>query len=148
MTETTELLKNEFWIVTDNDDLVGTVSVEEDRLFYTGKGGRGFFDNAMQLQNAMGVDIENSKKAVDQELLEVEGFPTVAVPGSVYYDVHKKIYFYTKSSSSSCLYAAGYFLTKKENRDVVLFCPKLTTLEKYEYIGPFKTPDEASEASF
>jgi len=46
---------------------------------------------------------------------------------------------FTKSPKSKSLYCAGYFIIRFEKGWVKSFCPKLITLERYEYKGPFKT---------
>jgi len=40
------------------------------------------------------------------------------------------------------LYCAGYFCIHFDKGWVKSFCPKLVTLETYEYKGPFKTEIE------
>jgi len=37
------------------------------------------------------------------------------------------------------LYCAGYYIIKFDKGWVRSFCPKLVTLESYDYKGPFKT---------
>jgi hypothetical protein len=55
------------------------------------------------------------------------------------YDVKRKLPLFTKSSKSKSLYCAGYYTIKFEKGWVKSFCPKLITIERYEYRGPFKT---------
>ena len=55
------------------------------------------------------------------------------------YNVQKKLPLFTKSKKSKSLYCAGYYIIRFEKGWVRSFCPKLVTLEKYPYKGPFKT---------
>jgi hypothetical protein len=40
------------------------------------------------------------------------------------------------------LYCAGYYVIQFRKGWVKSFCPKLITLERYPYKGPFKTEEE------
>mgnify|MGYP003343531863 CR=1 FL=1 len=62
------------------------------------------------------------------------------------YDIRKKLPLFTKSNQSKSLYCAGYYIIKFEKGWVKSFCPKLITLNRYPFQGPFMTKEEMSEA--
>jgi hypothetical protein len=64
----------------------------------------------------------------------------------VLFNIQKKLPLFTKSKSSKSLYCAGYYTIKFEKGWVKSFCPKLITIERYEYRGPFKTELEMRQA--
>jgi hypothetical protein len=49
---------------------------------------------------------------------------------------------YTKSPKSDVYHCAGYYCISYPKGWLQSFCPKLATLDKYEYVGPFKTKME------
>lgn len=52
---------------------------------------------------------------------------------------------YTKSEDSKIYYAAGHYGINFPNTGwTASFCPKINTLRKYEYVGPFKTEADVS----
>lgn len=54
---------------------------------------------------------------------------------------------FTKTPTSKVYFAAGYYGINFDNGGWMdAFCPKLATLRKYEYIGPFKTVTDAQIA--
>jgi hypothetical protein len=55
------------------------------------------------------------------------------------YDVKKKLPLFTKSKKSKSLYCAGYYTIRFAKGWVKSFCPKLITLQRYDYKGPFTT---------
>jgi len=61
------------------------------------------------------------------------------------YDIQKKLPLFTKSKDSKSLYCAGYYTIRFEKGWVKSFCPKLITLQRYEYQGPFKTDLEMKQ---
>ncbi len=46
---------------------------------------------------------------------------------------------FSKKSSSDVYYSAGYFCLNFPKNWMPAYCPKMVTLTKYEYSGPFKT---------
>ena len=40
------------------------------------------------------------------------------------------------------MHCAGYYVVRYENGWTRSFCPKLVTLEKYEFFGPYKTKED------
>ena len=58
------------------------------------------------------------------------------------YDVKRKLPLFTKSNKSKSAYCAGYYIIEFEKGWVKSFCPKLITIERYNFKGPFKTEIE------
>jgi len=73
----------------------------------------------------------------DQE--QVFGYP---IPEIDIYNIQQResLPCYTKSQSSGIFFVAGFFGINFDNGGwMESFNPKLSTLQKYEFIGPFKT---------
>ena len=49
---------------------------------------------------------------------------------------------FSKKESSEIYYCAGYYCLNFPKNWMPAFCPKLSTLKSYEYLGPFKTEFE------
>jgi hypothetical protein len=76
----------------------------------------------------------------------VYNFPTSCVPYNSLYDVKNKLPLFTKSNKSKSLYCAGYYIIHFDKGWVKSFCPKLITIERYDFKGPFKTDIEMRQA--
>jgi hypothetical protein len=50
-----------------------------------------------------------------------------------------KLPLFSKKATSDVYYSAGYYCLNFPKNWMPAFCPKLSTLETYEYAGPFKT---------
>jgi len=50
-----------------------------------------------------------------------------------------KLPLFSKKATSEVYYSAGYYCLNFPKNWMPAFCPKLSTLETYEYAGPFKT---------
>ena len=69
-------------------------------------------------------------------------YPCTSKPYVPVYNVKKKLPLYANSAKSKSQYCAGYYIIKFRKGWVKSFCPKLITLERYPYHGPFKTESE------
>ena len=140
------VLKDKFWIIENNEQLVGTMSWNDDRYMFSTTGETCFFDNKRQINQRFGSEIVwtdlSTPKEVTQEDLVVYEFPTSVTPYNTMYDVQRKLPLFTKSVKSKSLYCAGYYIIHFDKGWVKSFCPKLITVERYETKGPFKTEIE------
>ena len=62
------------------------------------------------------------------------------------YDIKEKLPIFTKSKKSKSLYCAGYYLVKFNINWLKSYCPKLITLQRNKYLGPYKTEIEMKAA--
>jgi hypothetical protein len=76
----------------------------------------------------------------------VHDYPSRSEPFNSMYDISRKLPLFTKSEKSKSVYCAGYYLVKFNVNWLKSFCPKLITIERNEYIGPFKTELEMKAA--
>ena len=140
------VLKDKFWIIENNEQLVGTMSWNDDRYMFSTTGETCFFDNKRQINQRFGSEIVwtdlSTPKEVTQEDLVVYEFPTSVTPYNTMYDVQRKLPLFTKSVKSKSLYCAGYYIIHFDKGWVKSFCPKLITVERYETKGPFRTEIE------
>lgn len=139
-----EILKNKFWIIEDKDtkEKVGTLSKDTDnRYMYSCKDGSWFYDSKNTVERDLG-NILWSKGSISDKSSpskEIYDLPTSTNPYNAMFDLKRKFALFTKSKKSKSLYCAGYYIIKFDKGWVRSFCPKLVTLETYDYKGPFKT---------
>jgi hypothetical protein len=137
------VLKNKFWIVENNGERVGTISVADDRFMLSTSESVQFYDNKTEIEKQLGKTIfERDKTAKLEVNKEVYGYPTSTSPYNVMYDVKQKLPLFTKSKKSKSLYCAGYYIIRFDKGWVKSFCPKLVTLERYTFVGPMSSEVE------
>ena len=141
------ILKDKFWILTDKNKKIGTLSKDNEFFTYQSKSGTKIFQSKKSLTSAFGNIIWLNKENTDkkQSNTTIHGFLTNSKPHNVMYDVKLKLPLYTKTSSSKIKFCAGYYILKFPKGWVKSFCPKLSTLNQTTYKGPFKTFDETME---
>ena len=135
------VLKDKFWIVEEEGLRVGTLSKNDDGFVVSQKGSIEFYKSENHLKKTFGKNflVANITNKETVSSREVHGYPTRTTPYNSMYDIKNKLPLFTKSKKSKSLYAAGYYIIKFNKGWVRSFCPKLVTLESYEYKGPFKT---------
>lgn len=139
------LVPNKFWIVENGKEKVATLSKEKKGYRLLSNGHRFEALDLTEIKQRFGITIEddnNKQNNLKDSNYEIYGFP---IPGKAYdplWNVKKKLPIYSKSSKSKSLYCAGYYIIKFRKGWVKSFCPKLITLERYEFKGPFKTEIE------
>lgn len=140
------VIENKFWIVEENGEKVATLRKnEDDRFVMSNETGIKIYETRESLTSEFGKNffiVKIVREADNSKPNEVHGFPTSTEPHNPLYDVKRKLPLFTKSSDSKSLYCAGYYTIKFEKGWVKSFCPKLITLQRYDYKGPFKTEIE------
>jgi hypothetical protein len=143
------IIENKFWIVEENGNKIGTLRKNEDNRFVmSNEGGIKIFDNKESLTQQFGKNFfiaKIVKEADDSGPNEIHGYSTSTTPHNAMFDIKRKLPLFTKSEDSKSLYCAGYYVIKFEKGWVKSHCPKLITLQRYEYKGPFKTELEMKQ---
>ena len=137
------IVDGKFWIVENDGERVATLHKKENNKFMlSSKEGEAYFNKKDDLVKRFGSDffqISSKTKVSDVEDRDVYGYPTSCKPYNPLYNVQRKLPLFTKSNASKSLYCAGYYTIKFEKGWVKSFCPKLITVERYPYKGPFKS---------
>ena len=133
------LIPNKEWIIANDGKKIGSIAKQKKGYVF--------------LRNGKVVNIQNFKEIVDtldtKRKFEIEpinhtiyNYPCSSKPFEPVYNVKKKLPLYAKSSKSKSQYCAGYYVIQFRKGWVKSFCPKLITLERYPFHGPFKTEQE------
>jgi len=143
------LVPNKSWIVEDGGKKLGTLNKEKKGFSFYRKGQKIDFVNKNAVKAQFGEDItqeiERPVKSLQTPTIDqfnVYEFPCNTKPCNPVYNIKKKLPIYAKSNKSKSLYCAGYYVIQFRKGWVKSYCPKLITLERYPFKGPFKTEEE------
>lgn len=143
------IIDNKFWIVEEDGEQVATLRKNEDnRFIMSNEDGVKIYDSKEKLTKEFGKNFfvaKIVKEATDSLPNEVHGYTTSTAPHNAMYDIKRKLPLFTKSGDSKSLYCAGYYIIRFDKGWVKSFCPKLITLQRYDYKGPFKTELEMKQ---
>ena len=143
------IIENKFWVVEQDGQKLATLRKdEENRYVLSNKEGFVIFNSQESLTKKYGENFivaKIVKEADNSSENEVHGYPTSSTPHNTMFDIRKKLPLFTKSDDSKSLYCAGYYVIKFNKGWVKSWCPKLITLQKYPFQGPFKTEIEMKQ---
>ena len=142
------IVENKFWILESEDgSKVGTIKILSNKVNVVINGRERNFDN---MEAAVGeLNLNFTKKISDYKkddpTNEVYGFSTSTKPHNGLWNVQMKLPIYTKTEKSNSYHCAGYYIIKFATGWVKSFCPKLLTLQRYTFKGPFNNKLEMQE---
>ena len=141
MLKATPIVKNKFWLVTDNDVKIGTVKSSHRGLTYIHGETEERFATVKLLKDKYNISFETYKSPVVAETnYDVYGYPTGKhVPYNKLWHVQLGVPVFTKDEKSRSYYCAGYYLIKERKKTKLHFCPKIIMLERNKFEGPFKS---------
>jgi len=142
------IVNGKFWIVEDQDQKVGILKLNEQKKYVlSSKESVTTFDTKKKLVEEFGKDffIKDQPSVKSEAKKEIYGFPTSSIPHNSVYNVKRKLPLFTKSDKSKSVYCAGYYIIQFNKGWVKSFCPKLITIDRYPYQGPFTTEIEMKE---
>ena len=144
----TPILQDKFWIVEQSGEKIGTLSKNDEGSVVNSQGKVNLYKNENQLKRTFGknflvANIRNEEKLSSRE---VHGYPTRTTPYNSMFDIKNKLPLFTKSKKSKSVYCAGYYLVKFNVNWLKSYCPKLITLQRNDYMGPYKTEIEMKAA--
>ena len=143
------IVDGKFWIVEEDGQKIATLHKKENNKFVLSSvNGEVMFNKKDDLTKEFGKEffLKSEKvKVTAAEPNECHGYATSCKPFNPMYDVQRKLPLFTKSNASKSLYCAGYYIIKFDKGWVKSHCPKLITIERYPYKGPFKTEFEMKQ---
>jgi hypothetical protein len=137
------VVKNKYWIVEEGGIKVGTIqAVDQGGVTYVHGEEREQFTNIKMLSKKYNIVFSKSEKQSKDKVSDVYGYPCTSKTFNEIFDVQRKLPIYTKTAHSKSYFCAGHYLVKYNQSWVHEYCPKLITLNRYDYRGPFKTEEE------
>lgn len=142
------VVKNKFWVVEDHGTRVATIQAVEDGGFvYVHDDVRERFASIKLLSKQYNIEFDKDrKKSVKAITNHVHGYPTQAKPYNELYDVSRRLPVYTKTAKSKSYFCAGYYIVQYDSHWAKEYCPKLITLNRYPFHGPYTTQEEMLQA--
>ena len=138
------LVPNKEWILANHGQKIGSIAKDKKGYSFLRKGQKFEFKSLKEIKEELGVSelAGKSTSAPTDDQNNIYGYPTSSKPFEPVYNVKKKLPLFAKSAKSKSQYCAGHYVIQFRKGWVKSFCPKLITLERYPFAGPFKTEAE------
>ncbi len=137
MTYSLKQISEQSYILSELGNRIAILTKTNNGITAIGKLSKKHFENWDLLEKHLGKTLVYETDNDDtntKELIYLSGFP---VKHSITYDVQENPLSYTKQEGSKIRYAPGYWGVLFDNGWTTSYCPKLSTLENVETIGPF-----------
>jgi hypothetical protein len=139
------VIKNQYWIVTNGNEKVGNVIADNNGFDVKLNGNTIHFNNQTDIIKKTKIRFQPMKSNKTIAKIPYPEYPTTTKTYNNVFDIKRKLHLFTKSNKSKCYYAAGYYVMNTNGNKEVVFCPKYIFIQRYDYIGPYKTKDEAEK---
>jgi len=143
------IVENRFWIIeNDKGERIGNIAQTTSGIRCTVSDTIEVFPSMQEMIDKKGIVVSKRTSELKQPKIktnEVYGYPTSHDTHNQIWNVQLKLPLYTKNEKSSSFFAAGYYIVKFDKNWTAATCPKLITLQRYEFMGPFKTKIEQVE---
>lgn len=138
------IVKNEFWVLTDGEKRIGEIKANGTGRGYTVNfyGSKSIEPTLQKMKKELNFEWVDVPKRIKVKVDQVHGYPTDCEPFDGVWDLQHKVPIYTKEKNSKSWFCAGWYLIKKGRNWKESFCPKLITIERYDWRGPCKSPSE------
>ena len=141
------VVKNKYWIVEQSGSKVATIQAIDDGGFsYVHDNQRERFASIKMISKKYNIEFARAEKIKSAHTGDVYSYPCQGRSYNEVYDVARRLPIYTRSPKSRSFFCAGHYLIKYGNNWIHEYCPKLSTLNRYEHQGPFKTEMAARNA--
>jgi len=139
------VVKNQFWIVTDGKEKVGNVIADGSGFEVKLNGNKTHFKNTTAIKKQTSIEFQTIKIDKNKKEVPFNEYPTTKKVFNSILDIKRKVHLFTKTQKSKCFHAAGWYVLYQGDEPTITFCPKYIFIQRYEYLGPFKTEDEAKK---
>jgi hypothetical protein len=137
------------WLVLgDTDDTrIGLLTEIRDNYVLMVKGEKKSFLSRKEVNKYFQEDVfENVVETTTEEPVQkdyyINGYPVDFDSPNEVIIKGNKLPLFSKKATSDVYYSAGYYCLHFPKNWMPAYCPKLSTLETYEYAGPFKSEME------
>lgn len=137
--EAKTVIKDQYWILRKNKIKVGQVTQEDHGLEVriNGRYTQTFKDISEMKKSGLFTFTEIPRRE-PTESVDVHGYPVDGTAYNALWNLQYRLPLYTKTPDSKSWYAAGYYIIDSKGKRFVEFCPKLITLQRNEFDGPFQ----------
>jgi len=134
---------NEYWILRQDDEKIGNIEATSNGYTVKIRNTTQQFKTINMIKQRAGIDFEQArKKSKQQAMTSVYGFPAGCRVYNPLFEVRQHLPLFTKTAKSKSWYAAGWYKIYQNRAWQIVQSPKLITLQRYKYVGPFVTKED------
>ncbi len=140
------VVDKQYWILKKDNQKIGNIQATDTGYQLTIDNKTASYKTIPMLIRRENIEFEKPIKTTPVPANVVHGFE---VSGKVYnplWNVQLKLPLFTRDTKSKSWFAAGWYCVKQHRHWKVVQHPKLITLQRYQYQGPYHTKNDADVA--
>jgi len=134
------------WLVYEDDRKIAAVHRTDQGFLVAQQGVTTRATNTKAVRKKLGVAEWEPEEEIQSSFSKI-GLDGYSTDTDVYFDpvieLRRKLPLFTKVAGSKCYFAAGWYRVQIGSKYKVMHCPKLLTLNRNRFWGPFYTKEEA-----
>jgi hypothetical protein len=140
------VVDKQYWILRQDGHKVGNIEAVDDGYQVKINNEIQRFKTVSMIKQRVKIEFESvgNKPNRDPATFHVHGFPAGCRVYNPIWDVKHKLPLYNKEKKSKSWYAAGWYQIKQHKQWELVQSPKLISLERYSYQGPFYSKEQAN----
>ena len=139
------VIADRYWILKQNNQKVGIVEAGDDGYVVKIRDQVVKYKTIKMAGREANIEFESTQQETAVDTNMVYGF---RVDGEIFnplWDVKHKLPLFTRDNKSKSWFAAGWYKVKQHRTWKMIQHPKLITLERYAYQGPFHSRESAAD---
>jgi hypothetical protein len=142
------VIPKQFWILQDGNEKVGNIEACAGGYQVKINNQVAQFKTIKMAAQRVNIEFEAINHSMVKKPSElVYGFETGCRTHNPMWDVKMKLPVFTKKTKSKSWFAAGWYKVKKGRNWSTVQNPKIILLQRYMYLGPFHSEQEADHES-
>lgn len=141
------VVDKQYWILKHNDQKVGNVLAVDGGFALTVNQQVVKYKTIRMLRQNANIEFAPPAAASKPDTHQVHGFHTGCRAHNPIWNVQMHLPLFTKQAKSKSWYAAGWYRVQQHRNWKTVQNPKLITLQRYPYQGPFHSREQANDQS-
>jgi hypothetical protein len=139
------ITKTSWLVIGDTEDIrIGLLTESRDKYILMAKGEKQQFLNRKEVNKYFQEDVfenivDEAQEGLTKKDYYINGYPVDFEGPNEVILKGNTLPLFSKKATSEVYYSAGYYCLYFPKNVMPAHCPKLSTLEAYKYVGPFKS---------
>lgn len=140
------VIEKQFWILQKDNEKIGNVEACDGGFQVRINDRVERYKTIKMVERQNGIHFETHIRSKPKKAPNmVHGYPAAGRVFNAVWDVPRHLPLYTKNKKSKSWFAAGWYTVKRGRNWRVVQDPKLITLDRYPYHGPFNSQEAAQQ---
>jgi hypothetical protein len=140
------VVEKQYWILKKDDAKIGQIEAQDGEYTVKIQGQVTRYKTIRMAGRAANIQFEKLTRSKNTATNQVYGFTVLGRVFNPVWDVKHRIPLFTKENKSKSWFAAGWYCVKQHRKWKIVQNPKLITLQRYSWQGPYHTKKEADES--